>query len=332
MRIGRFFPSNLGFSGSMFVEDGQFPQWNFWWYLKTIHQVFPRIWEYEYDMIYSITCAMVFFLNTWFIDFFSDTGHVHHVHFPLLNRGWWLDALIGKSESFWDDPPHWKKMLVVYGCIMLYTHSISHCWWTPDIHSIEFHWIHEPYTVTICNLTMIHRFSLLWKIGHQEKSHGFHRISMDWFKGKFTGKPHIKDGKIYGFRLRFSLTNQSISSKLVFKNLWFPVDFPLNQFPFFCSPKFSWPAKPLIHPASPGQGIGASSITCSILLMLGTSWHGNLWKNRGNPWEPNEINPFLSFLSREPNQIHFSCFPFFLPKGVNIFVLATCFVEITRCR
>ena len=30
--------------------------------------------------------------------------------------------------------------------------------------------------------------------------------SMDWFKGKFTGKPHI-----------------------YWENLWFPVDFPLNQ-------------------------------------------------------------------------------------------------------
>jgi len=34
--------------------------------------------------------------------------------------------------------------------------------------------------------------------------------SMDWFKGNFTGKPHIKNGKIDGFRLRFSPTNQSI--------------------------------------------------------------------------------------------------------------------------
>ena len=31
-------------------------------------------------------------------------------------------------------------------------------------------------------------------------------LSMDWFKGKFTGKPHIQ-----------------------WENLWFPVDFPLNQ-------------------------------------------------------------------------------------------------------
>ena len=30
------------------------------------------------------------------------------------------------------------------------------------------------------------------------------------FRGKFTGKPHIKNGKIDGFRLRFSPTNQSI--------------------------------------------------------------------------------------------------------------------------
>ena len=34
--------------------------------------------------------------------------------------------------------------------------------------------------------------------------------SMDWFKGTFTGKPHRKNGKIDGFRCRFSPTNQSI--------------------------------------------------------------------------------------------------------------------------
>ena len=29
--------------------------------------------------------------------------------------------------------------------------------------------------------------------------------SIDWFKGKITGKSHDLHGKIYGFRLRFSL-------------------------------------------------------------------------------------------------------------------------------
>jgi len=36
---------------------------------------------------------------------------------------------------------------------------------------------------------------------------------MDWFKGKFTGKPHVQwenPMKIHGFRLRFSQQNQSI--------------------------------------------------------------------------------------------------------------------------
>jgi hypothetical protein len=33
-----------------------------------------------------------------------------------------------------------------------------------------------------------------------------YKYSMDWSKGKFTGKPHI-----------------------YWENLWFPVDFPLNQ-------------------------------------------------------------------------------------------------------
>ena len=34
---------------------------------------------------------------------------------------------------------------------------------------------------------------------------GVNMESMDWFKGKFTGKPHDLHGKIDGFRLRFSL-------------------------------------------------------------------------------------------------------------------------------
>ena len=43
--------------------------------------------------------------------------------------------------------------------------------------------------------------------------------SMDWIKGKFTGKPHMKNGKIMennsGFRLRFSQQNQSIDRFMV---------------------------------------------------------------------------------------------------------------------
>jgi hypothetical protein len=36
-------------------------------------------------------------------------------------------------------------------------------------------------------------------------------ISMDWFKGTFTGTPHKKGGKIDGFRFfRFSPLNQSL--------------------------------------------------------------------------------------------------------------------------
>ena len=44
--------------------------------------------------------------------------------------------------------------------------------------------------------------SLLYRYQGLAEKHG----SMDWFKGKFTGKPHI-----------------------LWENLWFPVDFPLNQ-------------------------------------------------------------------------------------------------------
>ena len=45
--------------------------------------------------------------------------------------------------------------------------------------------------------------------------------SLDWFKGKFTGKPHDLNGNIYGFRLRFSQQNQSISSQLSLQILQF---------------------------------------------------------------------------------------------------------------
>ena len=34
---------------------------------------------------------------------------------------------------------------------------------------------------------------------------------MDWFKGKFTGKPHDLHGKIYGFRCRFSLQTNPLN-------------------------------------------------------------------------------------------------------------------------
>ena len=57
--------------------------------------------------------------------------------------------------------------------------------------------------------------------------------SMDWFKGKFTGKPHIE-----------------------WENLWFPVDFPLNQSIEFKSQNQS---KDMIQTsasvASSGQGV-----------------------------------------------------------------------------
>jgi hypothetical protein len=44
------------------------------------------------------------------------------------------------------------------------------------------------------------------KLHSPRKSSAKSHKAMDWFKGKFTGKPHI-----------------------YWENLWFPVDFPLNQ-------------------------------------------------------------------------------------------------------
>ena len=45
---------------------------------------------------------------------------------------------------------------------------------------------------------------------------GYMYVSMDWFKGKNTGKPHIS-----------------------WENLWFPVDFPLNQ-SIECNQQTTW--------------------------------------------------------------------------------------------
>ena len=36
-------------------------------------------------------------------------------------------------------------------------------------------------------------------------------------RGQFTGKPHLKNGKIDGFRLRFSGENRSIDSWITIK-------------------------------------------------------------------------------------------------------------------
>ena len=47
-------------------------------------------------------------------------------------------------------------------------------------------------------------------------------VWLDWFKGKFTGKPHDLHGKIYGFRLRFSPTNQSIDCGWISVIFFFP--------------------------------------------------------------------------------------------------------------
>ena len=41
--------------------------------------------------------------------------------------------------------------------------------------------------------------------------------SIDWFKGKITGKSHDLHGKIYAFRLRFSLFCQPIEGS--FRNV-----------------------------------------------------------------------------------------------------------------
>ena len=43
-------------------------------------------------------------------------------------------------------------------------------------------------------------------LGSQPGSLGIGELlAMDWFKGKFTGKPHRENGKIDGFRFRFYL-------------------------------------------------------------------------------------------------------------------------------
>jgi hypothetical protein len=54
-------------------------------------------------------------------------------------------------------------------------------------------------------------------------------LSMDWFKGKSTGKPQI-----------------------YWENLWFPVDFPLNQSIDF-GVLYIFPRTPIFFPVLPWQ-------------------------------------------------------------------------------
>ena len=65
---------------------------------------------------------------------------------------------------------------------------------------------------------------LMWLVHLEKKEKKTHRkssdptYSMDGFKGKFTGKPHNLNGKIYGFRFRFS----TISLKPIHSRHWDP--------------------------------------------------------------------------------------------------------------
>jgi hypothetical protein len=45
-------------------------------------------------------------------------------------------------------------------------------------------------------------------------------LDIDWIKGKFTGKPHMNNGKIYGF-------HDNLHDNLQ-ENLWFQWGFPVN--------------------------------------------------------------------------------------------------------
>ena len=76
-----------------------------------------------------------------------------------------------------------------------------------------------------------------------------HHGTMDWFKGKFTGKPHIS-----------------------WENLWFPVDFPLNQ-------SIEWnimehPGYPVIPPGFEQPRQRYLSCNCLGIVQNGSGNHG----------------------------------------------------------
>ena len=69
-------------------------------------------------------------------------------------------------------------------------------------------------------------------------------LSMDWIKGKFTGKPHIQ-----------------------WENLWFPVNFPFNQSIDFRICRF---ARPL--------GEQSPEVSCSTEASTLMPWAGKAWQ------------------------------------------------------
>ena len=114
-----------------------------------------------------------------------------------------------------------------------------------------------------------------------KKSGGFHLLfSIDWFKGKITGKSHRNHGKIYGFRLRFSHESRQ------------PIDFSiLFSGPHVCRsngvsftrchqmpPGHTGMAQPV-----PGSHLGGKRFTSwrYAVQSLGKEWnhHGNMMGN-----------------------------------------------------
>ena len=119
---------------------------------------------------------------------FGGIPHVRHTHM-VNNSGCasttticilWIHVMKDTGTGFLSSDCSWLFQLT----------TLSHLQWVlplGDVQHSPAEWINE----SICKPR-----------GH---------ISMDWFKGKIlTGKPHDLHGKIYGFRLRFSPTNQSI--------------------------------------------------------------------------------------------------------------------------
>jgi hypothetical protein len=80
--------------------------------------------------------------------------------------------------------------------------------------------------------------------------------SMDWFKGKFTGKPHIS-----------------------WENLWFPVDFPLNQSIDWCPSvrtDLSWErskGNSSYHWTAALNGPGSTNLPCIHQQINSTYWY-----------------------------------------------------------
>ena len=86
----------------------------------------------------------------------------------------------------------------------------------PVINQRSHHWVHRP---------VLAEFDCL------ESSPGFvdQLFSMDWFKGKFSPNKNRPEFLLHKVRSLCLLVYKLGKPHIYWENLWFPVDFPLNQ-------------------------------------------------------------------------------------------------------